>query len=65
MRITGRNDSDREQSPGMEWGILAALLLLLNCPGDQSREPRLVIFGPCCGPPARQAEPGSEPEAGG
>jgi hypothetical protein len=44
----------------MEWGILAALLLMTG-PSQPSHEPRVVVFGPCCGP----AEPGAEPEAGG
>jgi hypothetical protein len=48
----------------MEWGILASLLLMTGH-SEPSQEPRLVVLGPCCGQPARPAEPGGEPEAGG
>ena len=41
----------------MEWGILAALLLLAPS-REPSREPQLVVFGPCCGPSDRNAEAG-------
>jgi hypothetical protein len=53
----------------VEWGILAALLLLgssreptRDAPGPDrgSPEARVVVFGPCCGPSAseREAEAG-------
>jgi hypothetical protein len=48
----------------MEWSILAALLLMTGR-SEPSHEPRLIVLGPCCGPAARPAEPGGEPEAGG
>lgn len=48
----------------MEWGILAALLLMIG-PSEPSHKPRLVVLGPCCSPQDRQAEPDSEPEASG
>jgi hypothetical protein len=47
----------------MEWGILAALLLMTGR-SKPSHEPRLVVLGPCCGPAARPAKPGGEREAG-
>jgi hypothetical protein len=48
----------------MEWGFMAVLLLMTDR-GEPSHEPRLVVLGPCCGPPARRAQPGGEREAGG
>ena len=48
----------------MQWGLLAALLIMTGR-SEPSREPQLVVFGPCCSPLARHAEPGGEREAGG
>lgn len=63
-RSPARTTAIGKRATDMEWEILAALLLI-NGPGEQSHEPRLVVVGPCCGPPTRQAEPGGEREAGG
>jgi hypothetical protein len=62
MKPMARLDSRR--AADMEWGILAALLLMTGR-SEPSHEPRLVVLGPCCGPAARPAEPGGEREAGG
>jgi hypothetical protein len=48
----------------MQWGFLVALLMMTGR-SEASRKPQLIVLGPCCGPPARQAEPGGEREAGG
>jgi hypothetical protein len=48
----------------MGWGFLAALLLITGR-SEPSRESRVVVLGPCCGPAARPAEPSGEREAGG
>jgi hypothetical protein len=63
MRIIGRNDGDRDQAADMEWSTLPALPLTGR--SRPSREQQLTVFGSCCGPPARQAEPGGELEVGG
>ena len=49
----------------MQWGFLAALLMMMTGRSEASREPQLVVLGPCCGPPARQAEFAGELEAVG
>jgi hypothetical protein len=42
----------------MEWGILAALLLLAPS-REPSRAPQLVVLGPCCGRSDHEAEAGA------
>jgi hypothetical protein len=64
MRIAAGTTPAETQVADMEWGFLAALLMMTGS-SEPSREPRLIVFGPCCGPAARQAEPGGDREAGG
>ena len=55
---------DSGRATDMEWGILAALLLIIGH-NEPSREPRLIVLAPGSGPATRPAELGGEAEAGG
>jgi hypothetical protein len=57
---TSPTTSATERLAEIEFALLVALLLLSGPSREPEHEPQVITFGPCCGPPGREAEAEAE-----